>query len=127
MTTIFPVIFCSARGRPWVPARLYAIHRHVCILAGLRVNRLHDLRHSYALIQLYEYHAPIQYVSEQLGHSSLKITVDTYGHPRQGISIALADQLDSPGAHATICTLRATRAVACHRRSCYISGLRMSI
>jgi integrase len=63
----------------------------------LRVNRIHDLRHSYATIQLYEYHAPIQYVSEQLGHSSIKITVDTYGHPRQGTSIALADQLDSPG------------------------------
>ena len=98
-TTLAPVIFCSASGRPWAPARLYAIHRHICTLAGLRVNRIHDLRHSYATIQLYEYHAPIQYVSEQLGHSSIKITVDTYGHPRQGTSIALADQLDSPEPH----------------------------
>jgi integrase len=95
-TTLAPVIFCSASGRPWAPVRLYAIHRRICTLAGLRVNRIHDLRHSYATIQLYEYHAPIQYVSEQLGHSSIKITVDTYGHPRQGTSIALADQLDSP-------------------------------
>jgi integrase len=99
VTTIPSGLFCSASGRPWAPARLYAIHRHVCTLAGLRVKRIHDLRHSYATIQLYEYHAPIQYVSEQLGHSSIKITVDTYGHPRQGTSIALADQLDSPGAH----------------------------
>jgi hypothetical protein len=38
-------------------------------------------------------------VSVQLRHSSIKITVDTYGHPRQGTSIALADQLDSPGGH----------------------------
>ena len=98
-TTISPVIFCSASGRPWAPVRLYAIHRRICTLAGLRVNRIHDLRHSYATIQLYEYHAPIQYVSEQLGHSSIKITVDTYGHPRQGTSIALADQLDSPEPH----------------------------
>jgi hypothetical protein len=51
---------------------------------------------SYATIQLYEHHAPIQDVSEQLGHSSIKITVDTYGHPRQGTSIALADRLDQP-------------------------------
>jgi integrase len=99
MTAISPVIFCSASGRPWAPARLYTIHHNVCTLAGLRVNRIHDLRHSYATIQLYEYHAPIQYVSEQLGHSSIKITVDTYGHPRQSLSIALADQLDSPGGH----------------------------
>jgi len=99
MTTIPAVIFCSASGRPWTPARLHAIHRHICTLVGLRVNRIHDLRHSYATIQPYEFHAPIQYVSEQLGHSSIKITVDTYGHPRQGTSIVLADQLDSPGAH----------------------------
>ena len=93
-TTIPPVVFCSASGRPWAPSRLYPIHRRTCTLAGLRVNRIHDLRHSYATIQLYEYHAPIQYVSEQLGHASIKITVDTYGHPRQGTSIALADRLD---------------------------------
>ena len=62
----------------------------------MRVNRVHDLRHSYATIQLYEHHAPDPYVSEQLGHASMKITVDTYGHPRQGTSIALADRLDYP-------------------------------
>ena len=38
--------------------------------------------------------------AEQLEHASIKITVDTYGHPRQGNSIALADRLDSPGTHA---------------------------
>jgi len=57
------------------------------------------------LSRLYEHHAPIQYVSEQLGHTSIKITVDAYGHPRQGTSIALADQLAGPASdtrrHAT--------------------------
>ena len=94
------------------------MHRRVCALAGLRITRIHDLRHSYATIQLYEHHAPIQYVSEQLGHASIKITVDTYGHPRQGTSIALADQLDSQGGH----TLRyATSAQP--EQSCAIEGL----
>jgi integrase len=58
-TTIPPVIFCSTSGRPWPPARLYPIHKRICTLAGLRVNRIHDLRHGYATIQLYEHHAPI--------------------------------------------------------------------
>ena len=71
--------------------------------AGLRVVRVHDLRHSSATIQLYEHHAPIQYVSEQPGHASIKITVDTYGHPRQGTSLALADTLDSPGGETVRC------------------------
>jgi len=40
----------------------------------------------------------MQYVSEQLGHISIKITVDIYDHPRQGTNITLAYQLDSaPG------------------------------
>ena len=66
----------------------------------MRVNRVHDLRHSYATIQLYEHHAQIQYVSEQLGHASIKTTVDTYGHPRQGTNITLADRLDSAAGKA---------------------------
>ena len=93
--TLPVVVFCGPHGRPLSASGLYKIHRRVCALAELRVNRLHDLRHSYATIQLYEHHAPIQYVSEQLGHASIKITVDTYGHPRQGTNITLADQLDS--------------------------------
>ena len=95
-TTVPQLVFCGAHGRPWSIAWLSTIHRRVCARAGLRLTRIHDLRHSYATIQLYEHHAPIQYVSEQLGHASIKITVDTYGHPRQGTSIALADRLDHP-------------------------------
>jgi integrase len=96
-TAIPPVVFCGPHSEPLSPTWLYKLHRRVCVLAGLHGNRVHDLRHSYATIQLYEHHAPIQYVSEQLGHASIKITVDTYGHPRQGTSIALADRLDTLG------------------------------
>jgi hypothetical protein len=73
----------------------------------MRGNRVHGLRHSYATIQLYEHHAPIQYVSEQLGHASMKITGDTYGHSCQGTSIALADLLDSADTHALRCATAA--------------------
>jgi integrase len=88
------VIFLGRNELPIAHSWLYRVHKRVCTLADLRGNRVHDLRHSYATIQLYEHHAPIQYVSEQLGHSSIKITVDTYGHPRHGNTTALADQLD---------------------------------
>src|SRR4029453_1341595 len=99
-TTIPPVVFCGPHGGPLSPTWLYKLHRRVCARAGLQGNRVHDLRHNHATIQLYEHHAPIQYVSEQLGHASIKITVDTYGHPRQGTSIALADRLDHPDTNA---------------------------
>jgi integrase len=47
--------------------------------AGLRKIRLHDLRHTFASL-LIQNGAPLAYVKEQLGHSSIKITVDIYGH-----------------------------------------------
>lgn len=45
--------------------------------AGLRHLRVHDLRHSYASIRLNAGHN-IGDVSKQMGHSSIKITFDTY-------------------------------------------------
>jgi integrase len=63
------------------PRRLMRVHQRTCRLAGLREVRMHDLRHSFATIHLYELHSPVQYVSAQLGHSSIQITVATYGHP----------------------------------------------
>jgi len=45
--------------------------------AKLRRIRIHDLRHTYATIRLLRGHN-IGDVSYQLGHSSIKITYDTY-------------------------------------------------
>ena len=95
-STPHAVVFAAASGHPWTPDRLYYIHKRCCALAGLRATRIHDLRHSYATILLYELHAPIQYVSEQLGHASITLTVNTYGHPRQALSTYLVDQLAQP-------------------------------
>jgi integrase len=40
---------------------------------------LHDLRHSYASILISAGVSPA-YVQQQLGHASIKLTVDTYTH-----------------------------------------------
>ena len=47
--------------------------------AKLRHRRIHNMRHTYASLMLTG-GASITYVSEQLGHSSIRLTVDTYGH-----------------------------------------------
>ena len=47
--------------------------------AELRSIRVHDLRHTYATLLL-QAGVPMMYVKEQLGHYSIKVTVDTYGH-----------------------------------------------
>ena len=47
--------------------------------ANLRQIRFHDLRHTFASL-LIQNGESLAYVKEQLGHSSIKMTVDVYGH-----------------------------------------------
>lgn len=47
--------------------------------AGLREIRLHDIRHTTASLLLSDGASPV-YVKEQLGHTSIQMTVDIYGH-----------------------------------------------
>ena len=47
--------------------------------AGLPDIRFHDLRHFFASMLIAQGESP-KYVSDQLGHSNIQITFDTYGH-----------------------------------------------
>jgi len=61
--------------------------------AGLRKIRVHGLRHTYAslLIKNGEF---LAYVRDQLGHHSIKITVDIYGHLAPEGNKEAVDRLD---------------------------------
>jgi integrase len=61
--------------------------------AKLRKIRIHDLRHTYAslLIQRGE---SLAYIRDQLGHHSIKVTVDIYGHLAPEGNKAAVDGLD---------------------------------
>lgn len=39
--------------------------------------------------------ASIVYVKEQMGHSSIQVTVDTYGHLVPGADVSYVDRLDA--------------------------------
>jgi integrase len=70
-----------------------------CLSARLRVRNPHDLRHTYATMLLMDHYSPA-YVQKQLGHSSISITVDIYGHwiPGEGKG-DLTKTLRGPKAH----------------------------
>jgi hypothetical protein len=51
--------------------------------AGITYRKPHALRHTYASL-LIQNGESLAYVKGQLGHSSIKITVDTYGHLAPG-------------------------------------------
>ena len=75
--------------------------------AGRRF-RFHDLRHTFGSLLIQD-GASLAYVKEQMGHSSIQITVDTYGHLIPGADIAWVDRLDAkttPQQNATPAQLR---------------------
>jgi Phage integrase family len=71
-------------------------HFHRCMeKAGLHRRRPYDLRHTFASLLLTA-SAPIAYVSEQLGHQSIQLTVKLYGHLQPGANRHWMNKL--PGA-----------------------------
>ena len=89
------LVFRSPEGVILDPDNLY--HRFflpVLAKAGIRKIRLHDLRHTFGSL-LIQNGASIVYVKEQMGHSSIQVTVDTYGHLIPGANVSFVDTLDA--------------------------------
>jgi len=88
------LVFSSPDGRILDPDNFYHLH-FVPVLnkSGIRRIRLHDLRHTFGSL-LIQRGASIVYVKEQMGHSSIQVTVDTYAHLIPGADISFVDRLD---------------------------------
>ena len=88
------LVFPARDGVPLDGINVYHRHFLPCVeAAGLRRITFHALRHSYAS-HLIQAGASLAYVKEQMGHSSIQVTVDTYGHLVPGADIAWVDKLD---------------------------------
>jgi integrase len=72
-------IFTSSVGTPLDPRNLNREFHDICVKAGLGHWHPHELRHSAASLMLAE-GVKLQVVSEVLGHSSIRMTADVYGH-----------------------------------------------
>jgi integrase len=74
-----------------------------CDKAKIRRRRVHDTRHTFASILLMNGESPA-YVKDQLGHTSIKMTVDIYGHWIPGSNRQAVNKLPSltsPRTHST--------------------------
>ncbi len=88
------LVFPNQNGEPLNPDRFRVeIFQPLLTKAKLPKIRLHDMRHTYASLLL-QAGAPIHYVKEQLGHSSIATTVDLYGHCQAGANRSVLDSLD---------------------------------
>ena len=107
----FAWLFPGREGYPVVPEHFRClVWIPLLKQIGLQYRKPHTLRHTFAsmLIQAGE---RLPYVKDQLGHSSITITVDTYGHLIPGTNKAAVDRLDdttrrNPGATVVAGTLR---------------------
>ena len=61
---------------------------------GLYSIRWHDLRHTYVSL-LIAAGVPIKYIQSQVGHSSIQVTMDRYGHLLPDVNTQAVSALES--------------------------------
>ncbi len=87
------LVFASPSGQPVYRGTLYkqgflpTLRR-----AKLPRIRFHDLRHTYASLLIDQGENP-KYIQTQMGHSSIKITMDIYGHLMEKVNVKSASRL----------------------------------
>lgn len=86
-------VFTHPDGTLLDPSTVSHAFNNVIRRAGLPHIRLHDLRHTHASLLLRAGVHP-KIVQERLGHSSIRVTLDTYSHVMGGLQEAAAQRFD---------------------------------
>jgi integrase len=87
--------FTNRIGRPIEPILLHREYKSLLKKSGLRITlRFHDLRHSAASLLLAQGVHP-RAIMELLGHSSITVTMDVYGHVLPAMMREAADKMDA--------------------------------
>ena len=98
------LIFTSLTGGPVDLDNFGQSVSRFCKAAGLGHWSIHELRHSCASLLLHE-EVPLEVVSEQMGHTSIRVTKDVYGHlmprSRQKAATAMEGVLFGPDVRAS--------------------------
>ena len=73
------LVFTNLQGGYLIPKRVYLHFKSAAVAIGAPDARVHDLRHTYAVLSL-QNGDDIKTVQEDLGHASAAFTLDVYGH-----------------------------------------------
>lgn len=87
-------VFHRRNGRPLNPSTVQRAFAAAVERAALQPMRLHDTRHTAATLALTT-GASLDDVKRMLGHASIAVTSDTYGHLVADRQVAIADALDA--------------------------------
>lgn len=86
-------VFGTSHGTPLEPRNMTRMFREVCEANGIRVVRLHDLRHTCVSLLLAQGVHP-RVVMEIVGHSAIEMTMNVYGHVNLDTQRQALDDLD---------------------------------
>ena len=86
-------MFSHPDGSPIRPGSVTQAFSRIAGKAGLSRVRLHDLRHTHATL-LMKMNVHPKVVSERLGHSSTRLTMDTYSHVLPGMQASAVAGLE---------------------------------
>ena len=101
-TLLTKLVFHNKEGKPIHPYNMEHAYFHPLIKkcneyleADNQINKLrfHDLRHTYATYLLSK-GIPVKYVQEQLGHSTARMTLDTYASVMPSVKFGALDMLN---------------------------------
>ena len=88
------LVFAAPLGGPIDPSVLRRAWDKIAREAGVPGMHFHDLRHVHASLMLAQGEHP-KVVAGRLGHSSTKITMDTYSHLGPTMQAEAAERLDA--------------------------------
>ena len=91
--SVLGLVFTSPRGTPLDPRNVSRTFERDVATSGVRRIRIHDLRHTAASMMIATGFT-LDDVKRVLGHSSIAMTSDIYGHLVEGRSRELADGID---------------------------------
>jgi integrase len=89
----YDLVICTPKGATICPKNFFRTFKDVCNRLELPIIRFHDLRHSHATLLIAK-NANVKIISERLGHSDIKVTLDTYSHILPSMQQGIVDTLD---------------------------------
>ncbi|MBR1862637.1 MAG: site-specific integrase [Ruminococcus sp.] len=85
------LVVCKLNGSYIIPASLSSMFPTMLKKYGLRKIRIHDLRHTYCTLGINYYNIPATVIAKQAGHSSPRVTMDSYSHANEELQRESSD------------------------------------
>ncbi len=88
------LVFTSSSGCNLHPQTVYAHYKKLAAKIGAPESRVHDLRHTYAVLSL-QNGDDVKTVQNNLGHATAAFTLDVYGHVSERMKEASAARMEA--------------------------------